>query len=79
MKDRRDRELKNGDVVNINQTVNGYSYFVILKISPLDIRYGYDLLREYEYDKESLLAPCSINGEVDWEIEDNVYNAIPSR
>ena len=74
MKDRRERELKDGDVVNINQTVNGSRYFVVLKQDPLDIRYSFDLTRLYEYDKEDLLAPCEFTGEVDWEIEDNVYN-----
>ena len=64
--------------MNINQTVNGYRYFVVLKQAPLDIRYGFDLTRMYEYDKEDLLSTCELTGDVDWEIEGNVYSVIPN-
>lgn len=53
--------LKRGDIISLidQQTVNGENYFIIWSIDPLDIRYGHDILRKYEYDKEDLLFPKS--------------------
>ena len=76
MIDKNDKELKNGDIIDIHQTVNGQNIFVVLNINPLDIRYGHDLNYKYQYDKEQLLEPCEFNGEVDWEIINNIYNLI---
>ncbi len=53
--DINDNVLKDGDVIDINQTVNGQSTFVVISIEPLDIRYEYSLQYKYEYDKEDLL------------------------
>jgi hypothetical protein len=75
--DKNDVELKVGGIINLHQTVNGQNIFVVLSVSPLDIRYSYDLLREYEYDKESLLSVCRFTGESDWEIIGNIYELIP--
>lgn len=71
-KDKYDVELEDGDIIDINETVNGYSEFVILTVEPLDIVYNYDRTRKYEYDKEELLAPDNYSGEVAWEIFDNI-------
>jgi hypothetical protein len=74
MKDKNEIELKDGDIIDIHQTVNGYSQFIIISQNPLDIRYEYDPLRKYEYDKEDLLKPCQFSGEVDWEIIGSIGN-----
>jgi len=55
MEDKNGVEIKNGIIINIHQTVNGYSIFVVLDVDNLDIRYGYDLSRKYEYDRKELL------------------------
>lgn len=71
------RELKNGDVINLHQTVNGQNLFVVFFTNDsLDIRYAHDVQRQYEYDKEDLLAPSKLIGEVEWEIVNNLYSAM---
>lgn len=72
MQDKNNKILKNGDVIDIHQTVNGQNMFIVLNVNPLDIRYGHDLPRKYEYDKNELLKPDPINGDVSWEIVDNI-------
>ena len=74
MVDKNEIEVKNGDIIDIHQTVNGQNLFVIINTEPLDIRYNYDLIRTYEYDKESLLEPCKYSGEVDFEIVGNIQD-----
>ena len=74
--DKNQEELKKGDIVNLHQTVNGQNMFVVFNTSPLDVRYAHDLQRDYEYDKEEMLAPSKITGEVDWEIVNNLYQFI---
>lgn len=71
--DKNGRELKNGDVIDLHQTVNGQNLFVIFQTSPLDIRYGHNVNRKYEYDKEALLKPCKYTGETEYEIVSNIY------
>lgn len=66
-KDKHNQEIKNGDIIDINQTVNGCRYFVVIDLDNLDVRY-YDnnhqgvgfgtwvaIDRKYEYDVEELL------------------------
>jgi len=72
IKDKNNKELRQGDVINIHQTVNGNNIFIVLNVNPLDIRYGYNINRKYEYDKESLLAPCPFEGETKFEIIKNI-------
>ena len=55
--DKNNIKLKDTDIIDIGQTVNGQSQFIILTLEPLDIRYANDANRRYEYDKEDLLAP----------------------
>lgn len=74
MKDLNDINLKDGDIIDIHQTVNGSNKFVILTINPLDVRYWYDLSRAYEYDKNDLLAPCKYTNESEFEIIGNIFN-----
>ena len=70
--DKEGVELLIGDVIDIHQTVNGQNVFVILNIEPLDIRYGHDLGRKYEYDKEELLSQYYFTFEPAFEIIDNI-------
>ena len=65
--DKYNQEIKNGDIIDINQTVNGCRYFVVIDLDKLDVRYydnnhqgvGFDtwvaIDRKYEYDVEELL------------------------
>lgn len=71
--DKFDQQLKNGDVINIHQTVNGCNIFVVLNIEPLDIRYGFDLNYKYQYSQEELLEPNRFNGDIEFEIIGNLY------
>lgn len=73
MYDKNGKELANGDIINLHQTVNGQNLFIVLSVNTLDIRYAHDLLREYEYDKKDLLDPSKFSGETDWEIVGNIY------
>ena len=74
MEDKYGKKLKKGDVIDLNQTVNGQNLFLIEGIEPLEVSY-YLNGRKYEYDKQDLLAPCRYSGEVDWEIL-NKYRTI---
>lgn len=76
MVDKKEVEIENGSIIDIHQTVNGSRFFIILQIDPLDIRYAYDLMRPYEYDKKDLLAPCKLNGDIEFEVVGNVYEGI---
>lgn len=68
--DREGIELKDGDVIDLHQTVNGHNLFKIISLNPLDIRYNFDLTYKYQYDKEDLLKPCRYSGETEFEIID---------
>jgi hypothetical protein len=74
--DKNDRELQVGDVIDIHQTVNGQSLFVVFadKDNDLDIKYYIDraVAHDYEYDQEELLEPCRFTGEASFTIIDNV-------
>jgi len=72
MIDKNDKEIVPGDVIDIHQTVNGQNKFVVLSISPLDVRYAYYITRTYEYDMNELLAPSRFTGETDFEIVGNI-------
>ena len=68
MEDINGQVLETGDIIDMHQTINGENKFVIANLRPLDIRYYCDLERKYEYDKEDLLSPSKLTGEVDFEI-----------
>ena len=65
--DANNRKLSENDVINIKQTVNGNNLFRITSLNPLNIVYHESGL-EYEYDKNDLLSPSTLNGDVEWEI-----------
>lgn len=71
--DKEGLALTNGDIIDIHQTVNGQSQFVVMNVDTLDIRYLYDTRRKYEYDKEDLLSPSKITGETEFEIIGTIY------
>lgn len=66
-KDKYNQEIKNGDIIDVKQTINGCRYFVVIDLDKLDVRYydnnhqgvGFDswvaIDRKYEYDVEELL------------------------
>jgi hypothetical protein len=67
-------KLKDGDVIDILQTVNGQNLFFVKTVSPLDIRYDFDRRRKYEYDQEDLIRPNHLSGEPDFKIISNEIN-----
>lgn len=71
--DKNGLSLQNGDMIDIYQTVNGQSQFVVKNAEKLDIRYLYDMRRKYEYNKEDLLSPSKITGEIEFEIIGTIY------
>ena len=68
MLDKNGIELKDGCVIDINQTVNGQSRFFVKSVIPMDVYYDYDRSRQYEYDMSELVSPCRFTGEVDFEV-----------
>lgn len=74
MEDRSGIKVKKGSVININQTVNGFNIFVVLELTPIDIRYGNNLARKYEYDQQDLLAKDKYTGETDFDVIGNIYD-----
>lgn len=74
--DRNDILIKNGDIIDIHQTIDGCDIFVIISVKPLDIRYANDLFIRYQYDAEELLKRCMDTGEIEFEIIGNVSEMI---
>lgn len=70
--DKNNKELKNGDIIDIHQTVNGQSQFVCVNVKKLDFRYRQDLHRKYEYSTEGLISPDQFNGTIEFEIIGNI-------
>lgn len=77
--DLNDKVLKNGDIINIHQTVNGENIFIVLDIEDLDIRYGHEISSKYEYDKDELLSRDKFTSEIEWEIVGNLYDYISTK
>lgn len=38
-KDKYNQEIKNGDIIDVKQTINGCRYFVVIDLDKLDVRY----------------------------------------
>ncbi len=77
MTDKNGVNLRDGSIINIHQTVNGRSLFVVLKfndINELDVRYAHDLTYKYEYDIKELLDLDEDFKEI--EIVGNIYDLI---
>lgn len=64
------QNFKNGDLIDINQTVNGCNTFIIFDVERKDVRYTFDLDRKYEYDVDELLSIEDID------ILHNIYKMI---
>ncbi len=75
--DKNDKVLKNGDIIDIHQTVNGCSKFVCYfdDQDPLDIRYHEEqcMDNKYEYDKFSLIDVDKCTGEPEFSIIGNAF------
>ena len=67
-------ELENGSIINIHQTVNGENLFVMLDAKELDLRYGFEISYEYQYDVLSLLEPNKLNNNIEWEIVGSLHS-----
>lgn len=72
--DKNGQLLTKGSVIDIHQTVNGQSRFIVLSLDPLDIRYAFNIDYKYEYDKLELLAPCRFTEESEFEIVGNIFD-----
>ena len=55
--DKYDKEIQVNDVIDIGQTVNGESKFIIVDIEAGDVRYYHNPHIKYEYDVHQLLSP----------------------
>lgn len=71
--DKNNIELKDGDIFDIHQTVNGRNLFIARSVEPLDIEYAGIPGYKYEYNKEELLAVCPVEGIATFEIVGNIY------
>lgn len=81
LKDKYDANVINGSIINMHQTINGEKIFVVLdakvvSVEDIDVRYGFDLSREYEYSVTDLFSPSKFTGEVEFEIVGNIYSFI---
>lgn len=76
------KELVAGSVIKFDTTVNGYNTYVVPSLDPLKIKYcSYNssqksviVGQDYEYDKESLLAPSPFTGDREFTIIDHISN-----
>ena len=73
--DKNEKQVTNYDIIDLHQTVNGESLFVIVDVEILDVRYYHNLKRTYEYSVEDLFRKCKISGEVDFEIVGKLDNS----
>ena len=79
MIDKNGKKLKNGDIIDIHQTVNGEDIFVVMDLENLDLRYGCDLTYKYQYSMIDLLTTNHLNGDIEWEIVGNLYSIIDEK
>lgn len=64
----------NQDIIDIHQSVNGQSKFVVYDVENLDIRYYYDTSIQYEYDPNELLTEDKYLGTTTFEIIGNLLD-----
>jgi hypothetical protein len=76
--DRNKKPLRNGDVIDICQTVNGQNLFIVFGSSllNLDIRYEHDITRRYEYNKSELVSKNKFSGETEFVILSNIFSDV---
>lgn len=75
--DREGTELKDGDIIDLHQTVNGENLFVVyVDNGEYSVEYLENENGPYEYDVKSLLEPCKYSGETDYEIIGNIEDEL---
>lgn len=72
--DKAGKQVSNGDVINIHQTVNGENLFVMLDLDELDLRYAFDMSYKYQYSVIDLLKSDRLNGGVEWGIVGSLHS-----
>jgi hypothetical protein len=72
-KDRNAASIEKGSIIDLHQTVNGENIFVVMCVNPLDVRYGFDLTRKYEYDVNELFKPQPYSDLGGYEIVGNIF------
>ncbi len=71
--DREGEEIYEGDIVDIGQTVNGQSEFLIKSILPYPIlKYAFDMDRDYEYDPIDFFRGCEEEFKIIGNIHENL-------
>lgn len=73
IRDINDRVLKNLDVIDLHQTVNGENLFIVADLEAKDIRYFHNPSLKYEYSVDDLFRADKYTGEVEFEIVDKEW------
>jgi hypothetical protein len=73
IRDINDRVLKNLDVIDLHQTVNGENLFIVADLEAKDIRYFHNPSLKYEYSVDDLFGADKYSGEVGFEIVDKEW------
>ena len=73
IRDINGRVLKNLDVIDLHQTVNGENLFIVADLEAEDVRYFHNPTLKYEYSVELLFRADKYTGEVEFEIVDKEW------
>lgn len=77
--DKHNKEIQNGDIIEIPQTVNGENQFIIADVKAGDVRYFRNPDIRYEYDVHELLSYQSpFSDETDIEIIGTYNKELPT-
>ncbi len=73
IRDINGRVLKNLDVIDLHQTVNGENLFIVADLEARDVRYFHNPSWKYEYSVDDLFRQNGYTGEVEFEIVDKEW------